>query len=143
MKVKNKGNGSLTRSHLNNNDMDNYITAEKFSFWKEFRIGLVISAVCLAASIYGFIVGTYGLAALNAFVVILNVIIIYKNLPPKWARNAFVVILNVIIIYKNLPPKWARKEMKGMKGGYSNRDFIDHLAEDLHSEVGIKIYDDK
>lgn len=102
-------------------DMDNYITAEKFSFWKEFRIGLVISAVCLAASIYGFIVGTYGLAALNAFV----------------------VILNVIIIYKNLPPKWARKEMKGMKGGYSNKDFINHLAEDLHSEVGIKIYDDK
>lgn len=101
--------------------MDNYITAEKFSFWKEFRIGLVISAVCLAASIYGFIVGTYGLAALNAFV----------------------VILNVIIIYKNLPPKWVRREIKGMKGGYSNKDFIDHLAEDLHSEVEIRIYDDK
>ena len=27
--------------------------------------------------------------------------------------------------------------------GYSNKDFIDHLAEDLHSEVGIRIYDDK
>ena len=102
-------------------DMDNYITAEKFSFWKEFRMALIVSAVCLAASIYSFVVGSHGAAALNAFV----------------------VILNVIIIYKNLPPKWARKEMKGMKGGYSNKDFIDHLAEDLHSEVGIKIYDDK
>jgi len=27
--------------------------------------------------------------------------------------------------------------------GYSNKDFIDHLAEDLHSEVGIRINDDK
>lgn len=101
--------------------MNNYITVKKYSFWKEFRMALVISAVCFAASIYGFIVGTYGSAALNAFVVILNVIIIYKNLPPKWARN----------------------EMKSMKGEYSNKNFIDHLAEDLHSEVGIKIYDDK
>ena len=50
-------------------------------------MALVISAVCLVASIYGFIVGTYGVAALNAFVVILNVIIIYKNLPPKWVRR--------------------------------------------------------
>ena len=24
-----------------------------------------------------------------------------------------------------------------------NKAFIDHLAEDMHSEVGIKIYDDK
>lgn len=101
--------------------MDKNITVEKYSFWKEFRIGLVISAVCLAASIYSFVVGSHGAAALNAFV----------------------VILNVIIIYKNLPPKWVRREIKGMKGGYSNKDFIDHLAEDLHSEVGIRIYDDK
>ena len=24
-----------------------------------------------------------------------------------------------------------------------DKDFIDHLAEDFHSEVGIRIYDDK
>ena len=101
--------------------MDKNITIEKYSFWKENRIPLVITVVCLVTSIYGFIVSSYGAAALNAFV----------------------VIINVIIIYKNLPPKWARKEMKGMKEGYSNKDFIDHLAEDLHSEVGIRIYDDK
>lgn len=101
--------------------MDEYISIEKYSFLKEIRIPLLITVVCLVTSICGFILGSYGVAAINAFV----------------------VILNVIIIYKNLPPKWARKEMKGMKGGYSNKDFIDHLAEDLHSEVGIKIYDDK
>lgn len=53
------------------------------------------------------------------------------------------VVTNTIIVYKYLPPKWARKEMKGLKGGYSNKDFINHLAEDLHSEVGIKIHDEK
>ena len=25
---------------------------------------------------------------------------------------------------------------------YTNKDFIDHLAEDLHSEFGIKIYNE-
>ena len=101
--------------------MDKNITVEKYSFLKENRIPLVITVVCLITSIYNLKVGSYGAAALNAFV----------------------VILNVIFIYKNFPPKWARKEMKGMKEGYSNKDFIDHLAEDLHSEVGIRIYDDK
>lgn len=32
---------------------------------------------------------------------------------------------------------------KNMGKPYSKKDFIDHLAEDLHSVVGIKIYDDK
>ena len=101
--------------------MDKLITVEKYSFWKENRISLVIIVLCLIASIYCFIDGSYGMAVLNAVA----------------------VVMNTIIVYKYLPPKWARKEMKGMKGGYSNKDFIDHLAEDLHSEVGIKIYDDK
>ena len=30
-----------------------------------------------------------------------------------------------------------------MTKGYSNKDFIDHLVEDLNSEVGIRIYDEK
>lgn len=67
--------------------MDKYISIEKYSFLKEIRIPLLITVVCLVASIYGFIVGTYGLAALNAFVVVINVIIIYKTLPPKWVRR--------------------------------------------------------
>lgn len=67
--------------------MNKYISVEKYSFWKKNRIALVISAVCLVASIYGLIVGTYGLAALNAFVVVINVIIICKTLPPKWVRR--------------------------------------------------------
>lgn len=67
--------------------MNKYISVEKYSFWKENRMALVISAVCLVASIYGLIVGTYGLAALNAFVVVINVIIICKTLPPKWVRR--------------------------------------------------------
>lgn len=67
--------------------MDKYISIEKYSFLKEIRIPLLITVVCLVASIYGFIVGTYGLAALNAFAVVLNVIIIYKALPPKWVRR--------------------------------------------------------
>ena len=33
--------------------------------------------------------------------------------------------------------------VENMGKTYSNKNFIDHLAEDLHSEVGIKIYDDK
>ena len=92
--------------------MDKNITIEKYSFWKENRIPMIITIVCLISSIYSFVVGSHGAAALNAFVVILT-------------------------------PKWVRREIKGMKGGYSNKDFIDHLAEDLHSEVEIRIYDDK
>lgn len=101
--------------------MNNYITVKKYSFWKENRISIIIIVLCLIASIYCFIVGSYRVAILNAFAVVMNIVIVYKYLPPKWARN----------------------EMKGMKGGYSNKNFIDHLTEDLHSEVGIKIYDDK
>jgi len=101
--------------------MNNHITVEKYSFRKENRISLIIIVLCLIASIYSFVIESYSGAILNAFAVILNIVIVYKNLPPKWARD----------------------EMKGMKGGYSNKNFIDHLAEDLHSEVGIKIYDDK
>ena len=36
----------------------------------------------------------------------------------------------------------AEMEMKEIKLP-SNEEFINHLAEDLHGEVGIKIYDDK
>ena len=82
---------------------------------------LILIVLCLTTSIYCLIVGSYGGAALNALA----------------------VVLNIIVIYINLPPKWVRQEMKDMKGGYSNKDFIDHLAEDFHSEVGIRIYDEK
>jgi hypothetical protein len=33
-------------------------------------------------------------------------------------------------------------ELFNMGKPYTNKDFIDHLAEDLHSVVGIKIIDD-
>lgn len=101
--------------------MKNYITIEKYSFWNKNRMQLILIVLCLATSIYCLIVGSYGCAALNALA----------------------VVLNIIVIYINLPPKWVRQEMKGMKGGYSNKDFIDHLAEDFHSEVGIRICDEK
>lgn len=101
--------------------MENNITIEKYSFWNKNRMQLILIVLCLTTSIYCLIVGSYGCAALNALAVVLNIIVIYINLPPKWVRH----------------------EMKGMKGGYSNKDFIDHLAEDFHSEVGIRIYDEK
>lgn len=101
--------------------MENNITIEKYSFWNNNRMQLILIVLCLTTSIYCLIVGSYGGAALNALV----------------------VVLNIIVIYINLPPKWVRQEMKDMKGGYSNKDFIDHLAEDFHSEVGIRIYDEK
>ena len=99
--------------------MEKNVTLTKYSFWKENRIQLLLILLCGVASLYGFTTDSYGLATLNALV----------------------VILNVVIIYKNLPPKWARQEMKEIKLP-SNEEFINHLAEDLHSEVGIKIYDD-
>lgn len=101
--------------------MENNITIEKYSFWKENRMQLILIVLCLVTSIYCLIVGSYGCAALNTLA----------------------VVLNIIVIYINLPPKWVRQEIKGMKGVYSNKDFIDHLAEDFHSEVGIRIYDEK
>ena len=101
--------------------MENNITIEKYLFWNKNRMQLILIVLCLGTSIYSLIVGSYGCAALNALA----------------------VVLNIIVIYINLPPKWVRQEMKGMKGGYSNKDFIDHLAEDFHSEVGIRIYDEK
>lgn len=101
--------------------MENNITIEKYSFWNNNRMQLILIVLCLTTSIYCLIVGSYGGAALNALA----------------------VVLNIIVIYINLPPKWVRQEMKDMKGGYSNKDFIDHLAEDFHSEVGIRIYDEK
>ena len=104
-----------------NNNLGNYITIEKYSFWNNNRMQLILIVLCLTTSIYCLIVGSYGGAALNALA----------------------VVLNIIVIYINLPPKWVRQEMKDMKGGYSNKDFIDHLAEDFHSEVGIRIYDEK
>ena len=67
--------------------MDKYISIEKYSFLKEIRIPLLITVVCLVTSICGFILGSYGVAALNAFVVVINVIIICKTLPPKWVRR--------------------------------------------------------
>lgn len=99
--------------------MEKNVTLTKYSFWKENRIQLLLILLCGVASLYGFTTGSYGLATLNALV----------------------VILNVVFIYKNLPPKWARQEMKEFKH-LSNEEFVNHLAEDLHSEVGIKIYDD-
>ena len=104
-----------------NNNLGNYITIEKYSFWSENRMQLILIVFCLATSIYCLIGGSYGGVVLNALA----------------------IILNIIVIYRNLPPKWVRQEMKGMKGEYSNKDFIDHLAEDFHSEVGIRIYDEK
>ena len=101
--------------------MENNITIEKYSFWNNNRMQLILIVLCLTTSIYCLIVGSYGGAALNALA----------------------VVLNIIVIYINLPPKRVRQEMKDMKGGYSNKDFIDHLAEDFHSEVGIRIYDEK
>ncbi len=96
------------------------VTLKKYSFWKENRIQLLLILLCGVASLYSFTTGSYGLASLNAFV----------------------VVLNVVFIYKNLPPKWARQEMKEIKLP-SNEEFINHLSEDLHSEVGIRIYDEK
>ena len=52
--------------------MNNYITVEKYSFWKENRISLIIIVLCLIASIYCFIVGSYRVAILNAFAVVIN-----------------------------------------------------------------------
>lgn len=100
--------------------MNNHITVEKYSFRKENRISIIIIVLCLIASIYCFIVGSYRVAILNAFA----------------------VVMNIVIVYKHLPPKWARQEMKEIKLP-SNEEFINHLAEDLHSEVGIRIYDEK
>ena len=73
--------------------MNNYITVKKYSFWKENRISLVIIVLCLIASLYSFTTGSYGPASLNAFVVVLNVVFIYKNLPPKWARHTGATLL--------------------------------------------------
>lgn len=67
--------------------MGNYITIEKYSFWKKNRMQLILIVLCLATSIYCFIVGSYGSAALNALAVILNIIVIYINIPPKWVRK--------------------------------------------------------
>lgn len=67
--------------------MNNHITVEKYSFLKENRISLIIIVLCLIASICSFVIESYSGAILNAFAVILNIVIVYKNLPPKWVRK--------------------------------------------------------
>ena len=67
-------------------DMSKYITVSKYSFWKENRVQLFLIVLCGVTSLYGFITGSYVPAVLNAFVVVLNVILICKNLSPKWVR---------------------------------------------------------
>ena len=51
---------------------------------------------------------------------------------------AVVMFLGIVVA-----PMICIEMIDNMTKGYSNKDFIDHLAEDLNSEVGIKIYDDK
>jgi uncharacterized membrane protein YfcA len=67
--------------------MGKYITVSKYSFWKENRVHLFLIVLCGVTSLCGFIIGDYVPAVLNVFVVVLNVVFIYKNLPPKWARQ--------------------------------------------------------
>ena len=72
--------------------MDRRITVERYSFWKENRIQLGVMALCLSACIFGLAVGSNGAAALNALVVILNALIVYRRLPPKWVRKEMKVM---------------------------------------------------
>lgn len=65
---------------------------ERYSFWKENRIQLGVMALCLSACIFGLAVGSLGAAALNALVVILNAMIVYRRLPPKRVRKEMKVM---------------------------------------------------
>lgn len=51
---------------------------------------------------------------------------------------AVVMFLGIVVA-----PMICIEVIDNMTKGYSNKDFIDHLAEDFHSEVGIRIYDEK
>ena len=51
---------------------------------------------------------------------------------------AVVMFLGIIVA-----PMICIEVIGNMTKGYSNKDFIDHLVEDLNSEVGIRIYDEK
>lgn len=51
---------------------------------------------------------------------------------------AIVMFLSIVVV-----PMIYIEVINNFTKGYSNKDFIDHLAEDFHSEVGIRIYDEK
>ncbi len=51
---------------------------------------------------------------------------------------AVVMFLGIVVA-----PMICIEVIDNMTKEYSNKDFIDHLAEDFHSEVGIRIYDEK
>lgn len=76
--------------------MEKNVTLKKYSFWKENRISFVIIVLCLIASIYCFIDGSYGVAVLNAVAVVMNTTCVYKNLPPKWVVQKMKEDLEII-----------------------------------------------
>ena len=51
-------------------------------------------------------------------------------------------VVAVMFIGLVLIPMIINEVVENMGKPYTNKDFIDHLAEDLHSEFGIKIYNE-